>query len=88
MTNNQVDDPATNNRQQAPPQLDFLTEIRQKLEKKNSQQQQQQNGDSSEQAETTGPYKPSNFLRKQSTASTTPNGTKSNHIDSPKAIKK
>jgi hypothetical protein len=34
-------------RQTAPPQLDFLTEIRQKLEKKNKQQQQQQQQQSS-----------------------------------------
>jgi hypothetical protein len=100
-----ADDQISNNRATVPPQLDFLTEIRQKLEKKNSQQMSASESNSSEQVvDTSGSYKPSQFLRKNNvqnggtcssssnggaaTAKLQHSGNSLNHIDSPKTIKK
>jgi hypothetical protein len=70
-----VDEPQTSNRQTAPPQLDFLTEIRQKLEAKNRNDTAGGNP-----ASDNDNLKPSNGLKKINR-----NGINS---DSPKPIKK
>ena len=66
-----------------------------KLEKKNSLQNGSSSASSNNSDEQADSYKPSNFLRKQSTPGNSSSGNKLqqsgnsvNHIDSPKAIKK
>lgn len=87
---------------QTAPQLDFLTEIREKLERKNKQQQSNGvNGNHDDQVDTSGSYKPSNLIQNQrktsipsnptSTGSkyqSNPNPNPNTQFDSPKTIKK
>lgn len=87
---------------QTAPQLDFLTEIREKLERKNKQQQSNGvNGNHDDQVDTSGSYKPSNLIQNQRKTSipsnptsigskyqSNPNPNPNSQFDSPKTIKK